>query len=282
MNFKRGKKPARPDAVKLKFGAYFKAAELPAVPLTFGRPWLIRHWGMLGNDKAGDCVWAGADHETMMLCADAGATVPLFTARATYADYASAGFRPGDPSTDNGTDVQQAASYRRKIGVLDANGKRHRIDMYAALRTGDLEQLALATFLFGAVGIGVRLPDNAEEQFDRMEVWTVAPNAPAGDGHYIPCVGRNSHGNFLFVTWGRLHAATPAWVATYMDEGLVYISRERLDAQGLSPQGFDLAALEDDFRQVTGSQMSEVERGSCALTPTSAIHAFDKARKARA
>jgi hypothetical protein len=77
------------------------------------------------------------------------------------------------------------------------------------------------------------------------------PNAPGGDGHYIPCIGRNSLGFFLFVTWGRLQAATPAWVQTYMDEGLVYISRERLNGQGLSPQGFNAAALEDDFREVT-------------------------------
>jgi hypothetical protein len=26
----------------------------------------VAHWGMLGNDHYGDCVWAGAAHETML------------------------------------------------------------------------------------------------------------------------------------------------------------------------------------------------------------------------
>lgn len=253
MDFRRGKKPARGDAVKMKFGAYFKAPNLPAVPAAFGRPWLIRSWGMLGNDSAGDCVFAAGAHETMMLHADAATTIPTFTTNTTIRDYSAVtGYVPGNPATDDGSDVQQVAAYRQKIGLLDILGARHRIDIYAALRIGDLDELALATFILGTAGVGVALPDNAERQFDNGEVWDIEPNAPGGDGHYVPCIGRNSVGNFLFVTWGRLQAATPAWIRTYMDEGICYISRERLKTSGLSPQGYDLAALEADYSTLTG------------------------------
>ena len=51
--FKLGKTPARPGAIKLRFGTYFSAAELPAVPLAFGHPWLVQAWRMLGNDLYG-------------------------------------------------------------------------------------------------------------------------------------------------------------------------------------------------------------------------------------
>ena len=198
----------------------------------------------------------------MMLCADAAATdarsmppsnlVPIFSTSNVLADYAAVtGFVASKPETDVGTDPQQAAAYRQKTGLVDASGARHKIDVYTALRVGDVEQLALAVYLTGCAGVGVALPDNAEDQFDNGEVWTVEPNQPGGDGHYICCIGRNSHGNFLFVSWGRLQAATPQWVKTYMDEGIAYLSRERLSSKGLSPQGFNLAALEDDFREVT-------------------------------
>lgn len=252
MLYALGKKPARLEAVKLKFGAYFNTAQLPAVPVRFGHPELIRDPGMLANDSVGDCVWAGAAHETMLLRAAAGFAPPPFKDENVLADYAAcAGYNPADESTDQGTDLQQAASYRRKTGIIDANGERHKIDIYAALEPGNLEQIALAVVLFGCVGIGVNLPSSAEEQFTYGEPWSfVSGDKPVG-GHYIPLVGRNSLGNFLIVSWGRLHACTPKWLESAMDEGLAYISLERLNAKGLSPQGYNEAALRDDFAQVT-------------------------------
>lgn len=250
---KTGKRPARSDAVKLKFGSYFSAAELPVVPVAFGRPWLVRAWGMLANDQYGDCVWAGAAHETMLLKADAGYAAPSFMIRDVLADYSAVtGFDPKNPNTtDNGTDVQAAAAYRQKTGIGDANGNRHQIEIYTSLRVGDLAELALATFLNGVAGVGVDLPSSAEDQFNAAEPWTVVKGDTSVGGHYIPCVGRNSAGNFLVITWGRLQAVTPSWLQTYMDEGITYVSPERLNAKGLSPQGFDAQTLNDDFKQIT-------------------------------
>lgn len=232
----------------MRFGSYFKAAELPSVPNAFGRPWLVRNWGMLGNDQAGDCYWAGASHETMMLAADAGANIPMFTTRTALADY-HAVIGPGD----EGTDLQEGCDYRLKTGIADALGNRHKIDIYTALTPGDLREIELAVFLFGMAGIGVDLPDTAESQFNYGEVWTVVPGAQSKGGHYIPCIGRNSHGDYLVVTWGRLQAVDPEWLQEYMDQGTCMISRERLRADGTSPHGLDLAKLEDDFHELTGS-----------------------------
>lgn len=252
MNFKLGKKPARPGAVQLRFGSYFNASELPKPPPVIGRPWMVRSWGMLGNDSIGDCVFAGAAHETMMLCADASSTVPTFTSKTTVADYSAVtGYNPDDPNSDVGTDAQVAAAYRQKVGVADILGARHKIDVYTAMRVGDMDELALAVYLLGIAGIGVLLPDSAETQFDHAEVWDVVPGAGVAGGHYICCIGRNSVGNFVVVTWGRLQAVTPRWLATYMDEGIAYLSRERLNSAGLSPQGYDAAKLNDDFTQIT-------------------------------
>ena len=68
MTFKLGKKPARPGAVRLKLASYTNAAALPPLPASFGHDAIIgaRGWGMLANDRYGDCVWAGAAHETML------------------------------------------------------------------------------------------------------------------------------------------------------------------------------------------------------------------------
>ena len=108
---------------------------------------------MFANDRYGDCVWAGAAHETM-LWTEAMQTA-AFNDKNVLSDYSAVtGFDPASPkATDNGTDMQEAASYRRKTGVLDAKGKRHKVLAYLALRPGDIDQLALAMYLFSAVGI---------------------------------------------------------------------------------------------------------------------------------
>ena len=250
--FKLGLKVAGPKP-QLSFGTYFKAAKLPPVPTRFGRPWLVQTWGVFGNDIAGDCVWAGAAHETMMFSADVGSSV-LFDTQEVLSDYSAVtGYVYGDDSTDQGTDMTEAAAYRQKTGIIDADGQRHKIDVYASLRNGDLGQLKLAAYLLGAVGVGVNFPDTAMDQFNNGDVWDIEASSKNAGGHYIPCIGRNSVGNFLFVTWGRLQAATPAWVRQYMNGGIAYLSRERLSARGLSPQGFNLAQLNDDFAQITKS-----------------------------
>jgi hypothetical protein len=257
LRYKLGKRPARHGAVKFKFADYFNAEMLPPVPAIFGHYSLGCTWGMLANDRYGDCVWAGAAHETMVWNHEVGGSVG-FSDREVLADYSAVtGFDPTDPATDQGTDMTAAASYRRKTGVVDALGKRHQIDSYVALNPGDANQLALATYLFGAVGVGIRLPSSAEQQFDNSHPWTVFPGTNIVGGHYIPCIGRNSAGDFLIVTWGRLHAMTPEFYATYCDEVVAYVSLEPLKNK-LSPEGFDVNQLKADLAALTGQPKESV------------------------
>ena len=251
MDYRLGKLPARPDAIKHKFGSFFHAAELPTPTLVFGRPDLIKDWGMLANDRHSCCVFSGAFHETMLWRAWAGAEIPTFTDANVISDYSAVtGYDPNDPSSDRGADMQRAASYRKKVGIVDATGQRHQVAAYVSLKAGDVDQLALAAFMFGAVGLGVEMPTSAMDQFEQGEPWDVVSGAYVEGGHYIPCIGRNRAGNFLIITWGRLQAVTPAFIKKYMDEGVVYLSLEQLRGTGLSPRGFDKVALTKALNEV--------------------------------
>lgn len=247
---KCGKKPARAGAVKFRFQSFFSAPDLPVPPLVFGKVGMVREWGMLANDVLADCVLAGAAHETMQWAAEGGGHIPLFTDRDVTAAYSAiTGYDPKHPETDQGSDMQKAAEYRRTTGVLDAMGVRHRIDSYVALRAGNVEELALATYLFGAVGVGLQLPGFAMDQFDHAEPWTTRAVPTEKEGHYVTCIGRNSHGDFICVTWGRLQAMSASFLATYMDEGIAYLSLERL-RNSVSPRGYDEAALRAALAQL--------------------------------
>ena len=80
-------------------------------------------------------------------------------------------------------------------------------------------------------------------QFEAGLPWTVPSKVTPVGGHYVPCVGRNSAGQLLVVTWSRLHGMTQDFYARFCDEALAYLSLEMLDAKGLSPEGFDRAGL---------------------------------------
>lgn len=266
--FKLGKTPARPGAVKFKLSDYIPLSALPVAPAVFGTTVDPGNFAMLGNDTAGDCVWAGADHEHMAWNSAAGKTVS-FTTENAFADYSAVtGFDPnktdaqGNNPTDQGTDMEQAAAYRRKTGIIDASGVRHRVGAYVAIpgvsTKGNnsatfLDTLANSAFAFEAVGIGIEFPASAMDQFNQGKPWDVVDGSPIEGGHYVPLVGRRANGNFVVITWGALQEVTRAFLVKYVDEAIVYLTTEFLNSSGLSREGFDIAGLNRDIASLGGT-----------------------------
>lgn len=244
IRYKLGKKDARPTR-GLMYGSIFNPDMLPTPPKIFGHELLLSSgvWGMLGNDSAGDCTLCDAAHQTMLWSLEGGSRCAQFTTAGVIADYSAISGYNGTEATDTGCDMQDVANYRHNIGVADSNGIRHKIQSFASLKAGNLSQLAQATYIFGAVSVGVQLPSSAESQFDNGKPWSVAANDTIEGGHCITIVGMNSEGNFLLLTWGRLHAATPAWLSAYMDEAIAPLSLEMLNAKGVSPEAYDVPTL---------------------------------------
>lgn len=248
--FKLGKLPARKNAVKLKFTDYIDLTKFPKIPDTFGHENKIRKfdWNTLGNDEVGNCVFAGACHETMIWSLMGGNECAKFTAKTAISDYSAVThYDPKIPESDRGTDMQVAASYRKKVGILDADGKRHKVEAYLALPVGNLQIHMIALYLFGAVGIGILFPASAMEQFNAGEVWDVVPNSPIQGGHYIPLVGKRE--DIVNVTWGTTQPMTDEFFQRYNDESIVYLSKEMfIDRK--SPEGFDYDQLLLDLQKL--------------------------------
>ncbi|MFC9436922.1 hypothetical protein [Nocardia sp. NPDC057030] len=241
-----GKTPARINATQLKLTDYWDHTVVSAhIPAEFGTDALGMEWGMHGNDVRATSVWAGAAHETRWWAQESGTSVTISTDN-TLSDYATVtGFQ------DLGTDLQTAASYRRRVGILDADGNRHRIGGYVALTPGDPDQLAAAVYVFGAAGVGLRLPEYALADAEAGRVWDLRQGIPdIAGGQYVPAVGRSSEGNFYVITWGRIQPMSEGFYRRYCDEALVYFSTDFLRA-GVSPPGFDRARLLTDLEAFT-------------------------------
>lgn len=247
MTLKLGKKAATYDPRDFLFARYRTAVPLPLAPRSFGHEKIIgSDWGMMGNDVAGDCVFAGACHETMIWLHEGGRGLASFTDRTALADYSAVtGFDPNDPSTDQGTNVRDALKYRRSVGIVDELGKRHKIAAFMSLEPGNIDHLVQATYLFGAVGIGINFPNSAMDQFNRGRIWSVVPGTRVEGGHYVPLVARRT--TLECVTWGKIQHMTLAFIKKYCDEAWCILSEEMLDGKGLSPEHLDLAMLRADL-----------------------------------
>lgn len=243
---KLGKLPAVHDNRTLRLATYLDPGTHVKVPAAFGTDSRVKTWGMLGNDKYGDCVWAGACHEHELWTAEAyGIEAPFKDGNALSAYSAVTGFKPDDPATDQGTDVLSAYKYRQHTGVLDAVGKRHKITAYVQVDHSNVDRVVEAIYLFGCVGIGIQFPETAMDQFNANKPWSVVKGAKVDGGHYIPGVGLHN-GMIEVVTWGKRIGMTKEFFATYADEVFVPLSAEHF-TDGRSPYGFDVAALQRDL-----------------------------------
>lgn len=249
---KLGKQKAHPKQVKLAYDRYRKAILLPKIPATFGHydRLIGQNLGVLGNDHYGDCVQAGAAHIVMLWYAERNAPV-RFTRDNVLLDYSvSTGFVPNKPETDVGTDMSLFASYWRHNGILDGDGRKHRLAAYLRLDVNGLTEINEAAYFFGAVGIGVQLPETAQDQFNAGVPWDYIRGSNNAGGHFVPLVGFD--GTYYYVvTWGRVHPVTPAFLRAYLDEALAYLSDDQV-AGGLSIDGFDMGQLQTDLDIISG------------------------------
>jgi len=131
---KLGKLPPKHDDRTLMLVNYLRAPLLPTPTRIFGYGGLYVDWGVLGNNDWGDCIYAGAAHETMLWNKLRGGVDIQMSTEKVLEDYgAVTGFDPSDPSSDQGGYMLDALRYRRSTGIQDAGGKRHKIAAYIEL-----------------------------------------------------------------------------------------------------------------------------------------------------
>lgn len=264
MDLKLGKREARPRPTDFLARSVMEAvAEIPRAPARFGHGLMFKDWGMLGNGPddsvrpgfggCGDCVIAGADHEHMLATKLGVARDARFTGAVAVSDYSAiTGYVLGDDATDQGTYVDQAMSWRRKTGVTDSGGARHRIGAYLSVDPKDWELLMSCAWTFSAVGIGFQFPDSAMDQFDQGQTWDVVDGARIIGGHYVMVTGRSSRSVGGCVSWGRRTGFTRAFYEEYNDETWAIVFPEELRRNQTNERGLSLAQLNDMLGALTG------------------------------
>ncbi len=243
-----GLKPVRAGVVQFKLRDYVDFSTVN-VPRSFGFIDNAADYKMLANDRCGCCVVSGAAHEHAIWTRAARQPPAGFDDASVVNEYRTASGWNGirnDPS-DTGLDMEIYARRRRSVGIIDANHVAHNVVAYADIGKS-FDNIAKAVYIFGAVGLGVRVPQSALVQFNMQQPWSVMSGSNVMGAHYLPAVGLNSPHDLVGVTWGRLQAIEETWIETFVEIAIAYITDDFLEAAtGKSPRYFDRANLDSDL-----------------------------------
>jgi hypothetical protein len=250
---KLGKSPAHVDRLNrtLKLRDYLPSP-LPPPPAEVS--WITKLAAteplpMYLNDSLGDCVVAAAGHMEQQWNFYAGHPYQPVDEDILYAYEKVGGYDPGNPNSDNGTNMLAFLNYWRQTGLAG-----HKIMAFLAVDwTNDVE-VRLAIQLFGNLYTGVQLPNSAQGQ----SAWTVPNGGTASadgqpgswGGHCIPIVAASPLTRTC-ITWGTTLKMSHNFLHDYGDEAYVVLSPDWINAAGLSASGFNLTQLQVDLAEIT-------------------------------
>jgi len=237
-----GRRVIQHDSRTLVLARYMTPA-LPAPPPTADWTGGCTNWGMMLNDRLGDCTIAGVGHAVQVWTASTGSmeTVSDSVVESCYEKWD--GYDPSDPDTDAGGIELEVLKNWRKQGFAG-----HRLLGFADPKPTNLTEIRQSIAFFGGVYIGLALPLTAQ----RQDQWDVATdgsgNGQAGSwGGHCVFVPRYDENGFTCITWGALKTMTAAFWQAYCDEAHTLLGFDWVTSKG-SPDGFRLAQLQADLK----------------------------------
>jgi hypothetical protein len=245
-----GKQRARHDPRTLQLADYIDTTVLqPAPPaVDWGKKIPATGWGMMLNDKIGDCTCAAAAHLIQDWTSNDGQLVTLSDDDVLAAYEAVSGYDPKSGKHDDGAVEIDVLNYWRKNGIGE-----HKFDAYVALEPRNHEHIRDSIHLFGGCYIGLALPVSAQ----RQRTWTVPPGGTSGPGapgswggHAVVLVAYNPR-RVTCITWGQEKQMTWGFLDAYCDEAYALLSVDDwLHGDKQAPNGLDLATLRTDLQEI--------------------------------
>ena len=220
--------------------SHYITHDFPIPPSAFDYASDVKSYPMALNDTYGDCTVAGIIHLLQLAYAEIGEVFQYpgdDAVKSTYFDLTG--------GADAGCVEHDVLQKWSKDGLFGT-----KIAAYAPLNINDRDEFRAACYMFGAVYLGVEMPQSAEQQFAEGQPWTVSqpPQPPVG-GHCIVATGVNNLGMDV-VTWGALQPVTWDWWDTYKSEAWVVIPEPFVEIDHGPLANIDILQLQKDIAEL--------------------------------
>lgn len=172
---KLGRTPAKPNARRVRFGTFVKAASLDVPPAAtayspVAQPCLDQ---MMLNNRLSTCTSATSFHIAGLLLGNAGVAIKFSNDQVEAFYSLSTGYQPGHPETDDGGNEIDVLNYWRAHGL---EKKLHGIAGHLSIDGSNRTQVETALWRFENLFFGVSLPDS----------WLTARNGATLDASHPP------------------------------------------------------------------------------------------------
>jgi hypothetical protein len=248
------------DAERLTVARYMTLSGLPENPPLWDQTTLITNLGMMLNDQLGDCTCAEVGHQIQLWTAIAlGVVLTLPDAIIEKLYEVVGGYVPGNPSTDQGAVISNVLGYLKSTGIVDQNGKVHKLGAFASVPLDNNSLAQQMMWLCGGLDLAWALPVAAQSM---GTTWDVPAGQPlTGDwepgswgGHSTLAAAYAASENWKTPSWGGWYIVTPAFRTAYLEEIWAPVSSDWIAANGTDPDGgFNETQLESDLAQIPQS-----------------------------
>jgi hypothetical protein len=246
MKMKLGRQ-ARAFNPKIKHMRAVYGKPLPTPPVSIDWSHNITDFGVMLNDRLGDCTCAAVYHARQIW------TVNTLTEQ-TESDncvlklYEEAtGYNPANPATDQGGVEQYVLSYLLNTGIPLNDGTRDKILGFIEVDHTNINDVKLTIAEFGVAYIGFNVPNSLFAAGEPPTLWTVSTNpylASTEGGHAIVLVAYDNEGPTC-ISWGKKYKMTWEFFLKYTDEVYAIIDKSWIATTGKTPLNLDVAALEE-------------------------------------
>lgn len=228
--------------------------ELPPAPLavdwSVGMP---EDFGMMLNDKLGDCTCAAVYHAVQVWSYNSTKTEITEPDPEVLALYEQAcGYDPQDPRTDQGGVEQDVLTYLVKNGYPFNNGTQQ-LSAFVEVDVTDLDNIKRTVFNCGGCYIGFNVPDTLDGDGNN---WHTTTSDNIIGGHAVYIVGYDGNG-LICISWGQRYRMSWAFFAKYCDEAYALADPEWMTAIGKTPGGLSLAQLEAAMQDLKQSDPAD-------------------------
>lgn len=212
------------------------------------KPFIPHMWG---NDRFGDCEIAGrCNYITRLQRGETKKNSPLVDddAVALYKQMTGC-VSPGDNNDTGLTTLGNLRQWRAgwlPESLKDQPNHKYQIAAFGYVDPTDHELLALCTYLFSGVILGVNLPITVQSQMQNNQPWDYDPSAgaaaePGSWGGHCVYTKRYDEKNHYFLTWQQEVQVTQAFMNNYAVEGYAVI--ESFETWGSHTRVFDVQKL---------------------------------------
>lgn len=202
-------------------------------------------WGAFLNDQLGDCTCAAVYHALQILSRQTSTEIPVADTDVLGLYEAACGYRPGDPSTDNGGIEQTVLQYWKTTGA-PLNGSRNKLYGFFEVDPRNTDDIQRSVWECGALYIGFEVPEYLMQ--DLKSEWDYRPGQEGAGlvgGHAVVVGGYSqSAGTYDLISWGSVFKMSQTFWTEFVDEAYALISTDWVSQTGKTPLGISLDELD--------------------------------------